>query len=102
MRLLDIEWRESPLPPAGLVVSEKLAQLLQVSVGDLVFVEVLEGQRPVFTAPITRLIKDVSGAAAYMDQSALGRLLGEGGASSGAFRHLEVSCVASSWSRAIA
>ena len=89
MRLLDIEWREGPLPPAGLVVSQKLAELLHVSVGDVVVVEVMEGQRQDFTAPIARLIEDVSGTSAYMEQSALSRLLGEGSAASGAFLRVD-------------
>ncbi len=89
MRLLDLEWREQPLPPAGLVVSGKLAELLQVGVGDVVNVEVMEGQRPVFTAPVARLLDDVSGTSAYMEQAALGRLLGEAGAASGAFLRVD-------------
>jgi putative ABC transport system permease protein len=89
MRLLDIEWREKPLPSSGLVVSQKLAELLHVSVGDVVVVEVMEGQRRDFTAPIARLIEDVSGTSAYMEQSALSRLLGEGSAASGAFLRVD-------------
>ena len=89
MRVLDTKWRDAPLPPTGLVMSQKLAELLRVSVGDVVSVEVLEGQRPVFAAPIARLIDDVAGTSAYMEHSALSRLLGEGGAVSGAFLRVD-------------
>lgn len=89
MRLLNTDWRESSLPPAGLVVSRSLAELLQVSAGGEVSVEVLEGRRPVFSAPIVRLVEDVSGLSAYIEQATLARLLGESTAASGAFLRVE-------------
>jgi putative ABC transport system permease protein len=91
MRVLDIHWRDTPLPPDGLVVSQQLAELLRVSVGDVVAVEVLEGQRPIFAAPITRLIEDVAGTSAYMDKETLSRRLNEGGAVTGAFLRIDES-----------
>ncbi len=85
MRLHTLTWRAVSLPPAGLAVSAKLAELLRAGLGDVVTVEVMEGQRPAFEAPIVRLLDDVTGTSAYLERSALNRLLGEGDVISGAF-----------------
>ena len=44
--LVDIDGRETPLPPHGLLVSKKLAEVLNVKVGDWVEMEVLTDKRP--------------------------------------------------------
>jgi putative ABC transport system permease protein len=84
-RVVDIDRREVPLPSGGVVLSEKLAEVLAVRVGGLVTVEVLEGRRPVRTVPVTGLVADFAGIAAYMDIRAANRLMEEGDAISGAF-----------------
>jgi putative ABC transport system permease protein len=84
-RVIDSEERAVPLPPEGLLVSAKLAELLGASVGDAVTVEVMEGERPVREAPVAGLVHDYTGTSAYMSLSALNRLLREGGSVSGAF-----------------
>ena len=91
MRLLDIRWREVPLPASGLVVSQKLAELLHARVGDRVAVEVMEGQRPTFEVPLARLVEDVAGTSAYIEAGALNRLMGEGDVMSGAFLRVDSS-----------
>jgi putative ABC transport system permease protein len=89
MRLLNTNWHEAQLPPGGLVVSRGLADLLHVDVGGEVSVEILEGRRPIFSAPIVRLVEDVAGMSAYIERAALARLLGEGDAASGAFLRVD-------------
>ena len=89
MRLLDVEWREVPLPPAGLVISRALADLLRARPGDVVRVEVMEGQRPTLELPIVRLVEDVAGTSAYLDLAVLNRLLGESAVVSGAFLRVD-------------
>jgi putative ABC transport system permease protein len=84
-RLLDADWRPVALPPDGLVISEKLAQILRVRPGDLLTVEVLEGERPVRQVPVTGLMTDFTGVACHMKLEALNRLMREGSAYSGAF-----------------
>jgi putative ABC transport system permease protein len=84
-RLLDEDQDPVPLPPRGLVLSARLAELLQVGVGDTLTVEVLEGLRPVREVPVAGLVTDFAGTAAYMDIQALHRLLREGDTLSGAF-----------------
>lgn len=84
-RLLDVDEREIELPEQGLLISEKLAEVLRCRVGDSLAVEVLEGERPVRQAVVTGLIRDFTDVAAYMDARALHRLMREGDCLSGAF-----------------
>jgi putative ABC transport system permease protein len=84
-RLFDRQEREVPLPVEGLMLSEKLAELLEVSLGDVVIVEVLEGERPVREVRVTALVSEFGGTNAYMNIHALRRLLREGDTVSGAF-----------------
>jgi putative ABC transport system permease protein len=84
-RLLDLRRRPVALPPDGLVLSRKLADLLGARVGDTVTVEVLEGERPVRALPVVGLIEDFAGTTGYMDRRAINRLMHEGDVVSGAF-----------------
>jgi putative ABC transport system permease protein len=77
-RLLDIDMREVPLPPHGLVIGGALARLLEVAPGDSVRVEFLEGERRVRQVPIVSMIEEPIGLYAYMDERALARLMSEG------------------------
>ncbi len=83
-RLLDEELRVVPLPPEGLVLDDFLAQTLGVRPGDLVTVEFLEGRRETREVRVAGVIREFTGAAAYMDLAALNRLLREGPTVSGA------------------
>lgn len=82
--LMDMYRQVQDVPEDGLVLSRKLAELIQARVGDVVTLEVLEGERPVREAPVVRLIEDFSGTEAYMNRHALNRLLREGPVISGA------------------
>jgi putative ABC transport system permease protein len=87
-RVVDISGRVVTLPPEGLVVSKVLGDILGVKPGDRVSVEVLEGARPVREVAVAALVDDYMGLAAFMEISALHRLMREGGSLSGA--HLAV------------
>lgn len=65
------------MPSAGLVVSAKLAELLGVAPGDTVTVEVLEGTRPVRRIAVARIVEEYLGITAYMEATALHRLMRE-------------------------
>jgi putative ABC transport system permease protein len=83
-RLLDEHGQAVALPPSGLLLSAKLAEILDVKPGDTVRIEVQEGRRPVLDAVVSGTITDFAGIGAYMDIDALRRLMREGGTVSGA------------------
>jgi putative ABC transport system permease protein len=83
-RVLDEGSHQIELPSDGLVISAKLAQVLDVRIGDELFVEVLEGKRTSALVRLAGLAEDFAGVAAYMDMRGLNRLLGEGDIVSGA------------------
>lgn len=84
-RLVDPDNGLVELPPKGLLLSSKLADLLHVEPGNVVTAEVLEGERPVREVPVAAEIKEYAGTSAYMRADALHALLQEGGTLSGAF-----------------
>jgi putative ABC transport system permease protein len=84
-RLMDINCRPVPLPAEGLVLSEKLGEVLGLKIGDSVRLEALEGERPEVDVPVVGLVTDFAGTAAYMRRDAVNRLMHEGDIVSGAF-----------------
>ena len=90
-RLIDDQEREVEIASDGLMLNTKLAQLLGVSLGDKVIVEVLEGQRGTYEVQVTALITELGGLNAYMRRSALHRLLQEGPHVSGAFLKVQAA-----------
>jgi putative ABC transport system permease protein len=90
-RVLDKDGHAVSLPPEGLVISEKLAEVLRVGPGDRVTVEVLEGERPVRDVPVARTVAGYVGTAAYMDIAALNTLMREEGSISGAYLAVDPS-----------
>jgi putative ABC transport system permease protein len=83
-RILDDHDQLIQVPPDGLVVSVKLAEVLGARVGDELRVEILDGKRPVRNVRLVGLAGDFTGMTAYMDLPSLNRLLGEGDIISGA------------------
>ncbi len=90
-RLLDADLQDVPLPPGGMVLSKKLADILGFGIGDVVTVEVLEGSRIVREVPVVGLVTGFIGTAAYMDLRTVNRLLREGDTISGAFLTVDAS-----------
>jgi putative ABC transport system permease protein len=84
-RVIDSNRRPVSFPPEGLILSRKLAELLGADVGNRLTLEVLEGRRPVVAVPIHALVDDSIGINAYMEISALRRLMDEGETLSGAY-----------------
>lgn len=83
--LVDSHLNPITLPLDGILLTAKLADILQVKPGDLLTVEVLEGARPIRTIPVAGLADELIGLAAYMDLQALNRLMQEDVTLSGAF-----------------
>ena len=77
-RVMDSNGCQITLPPEGIVISKKLAEVLGVKIGETLFVRGLEGKRVEFSVPVAGLSEDFAGTAAYMEIGALNRHLGEG------------------------
>ncbi|MEW6207307.1 MAG: FtsX-like permease family protein [Acidobacteriota bacterium] len=84
-RLLDSRLQKIVLPPEGVVLTARLADMLGVKEGETVTVEVLEGERPVRRVAVAGLVDEMIGLSAYMDARALNRLMREGETISGAY-----------------
>ncbi|WP_338036021.1 ABC transporter permease [Halorhodospira abdelmalekii] len=84
-RLLDQEFAEVPLPTAGVLMTDYLAEMLELEVGDTLEVRLLEGRRETVQVPVSGTIAEYIGVSVYMELTALNRLLGEGDAISGAW-----------------
>jgi putative ABC transport system permease protein len=83
-RVIDGEPRQYTLPDRGIIMSAKLAEVLQLRPGDEVVARVLEGRERELTVPVVGLAEDFAGTAAYMEIHALNRLLLEGDRLNGA------------------
>jgi putative ABC transport system permease protein len=77
-RVLDVDGKPVVLPETGLALGDRVADILKVSIGDLVRVELLEGARRTADVPITAIIQSYLGLAVFMDITALARLMGTG------------------------
>jgi putative ABC transport system permease protein len=75
-RLLDPTLAPIAVPTDGIVLSQRLATVLHVAVGDRVTISPV-GRRP-FDVPVKGLVEQYIGLGAYMELAALGRLA-EGG-----------------------
>jgi putative ABC transport system permease protein len=84
-RLLDTRLHMIDLPEDGVILTDYLAELLQIRVGDMLTVEVLEGSRPTIEVQVVGLTKQYLGVSGYMQRRALNRLLSEGDVISGAY-----------------
>jgi putative ABC transport system permease protein len=76
-RIIDVDLKPVLLPEAGLAISQMLAQILGVGVGDFVEIDLLETQRRTVSLPITALVEDYFGIRGMIDASALARLMRE-------------------------
>jgi putative ABC transport system permease protein len=82
---VDSDLNPVNLPLDGILLTTKLGEILGVTPGDRLTVEVLEGTREIRIIPVVGLVDELIGVAAYMDRQALNRLMGEGETLSGAF-----------------
>jgi putative ABC transport system permease protein len=82
-RLLGLDLRPMTLPDAGVILSEALAEALQVGPGDQVTLEFLEGRRVVTTVPVSGISVGYMGLSATMRLDRLNDLIDEGDVISG-------------------
>lgn len=74
---LDDAKRPIVVPDAGLVLTDKLARMLRVGVGDTVTLRPLIGERRETTAPVVAVVTTFLGLSAYADLDYLSGLIGE-------------------------
>ena len=88
-RIVDIDLHAVDPDPAGLVLTDRLADKLGLRVGDTVEVEVLEGRARTLRLPVARTVREMMGLNAYMERHALNRALGEDDVATGYVLGLE-------------
>jgi putative ABC transport system permease protein len=91
LRILDHRGRGHAPRRDGLVVSTRLAELLDARPGDTVEVDVLEGRRPRARLVIAGTVDDLVGTSAWIHPDALRGLLGEGPTASGAWLAIDAA-----------
>ncbi len=82
-RVLDLDMQPVRMPRSGIILSDKLADLLEVNTGNYVTVELLEGHRRVIDIVVAGKVRSYIGLLAAMDLTALNQLSGEGEVISG-------------------
>ncbi len=84
-QVVDASGRRIDVPPAGLLLTRKLARMLGVRTGETLAVEQLDHQRRRFTVRVAGLSDEPLGVSGYMDANALAHLLGGAPTFTGAF-----------------
>uniref|UniRef100_A0A7C2K1P0 FtsX-like permease family protein n=1 Tax=Schlesneria paludicola TaxID=360056 RepID=A0A7C2K1P0_9PLAN len=84
-RVLDADEQPLHLPPKGVVLGDKLAEILNVRVGDMLRVDVLEQEDLLLEVPVAGLFREYAGTNAYIRREHLQELLREGPTCSGAW-----------------
>ncbi len=83
-QVIDTELEPIAIPAHGIVLTERLAQILGAHPGDAIVVEVREGARRTRSVSVAGITQQYVGLAAYMEISELNRLVGTGQAVTGA------------------
>ena len=73
----DASGQVVPAPPDGLVLGTVLADKLGVTIGDRVWLEILEGRRPELALPVVGLVETYIAMPAFIHIDALNRMLKE-------------------------
>jgi putative ABC transport system permease protein len=74
---LDAAGRPIVIPDRGIVLSKKVAEILNVGVGDSIRLRPLIARRQEVTTPVVGIVDSFLGLSAYADLGYLSRLLGE-------------------------
>lgn len=77
-RVIDVDGKVVTPGGDGLTLTDRLADKLGVRVGELLQVEVLEGRQRVLQLRVDQRVSEMMGLNAYMERTALNRLLGDG------------------------
>ncbi len=88
-RIMNADEKRVPLPPEGVLLSEKLAEILHIKPGEEIRVEVLDGRRQTTKLRVTGTVTDFSGTNAYLSIDASRSFLQEGPSISGAYLQVD-------------
>ncbi len=89
----DAALRPIDVPPGGITLTRRLAERIQIVPGDIVTIEVMEGQRRKVDLPVSAIVDEVIGMSSYMEIDTLNRLTGEGAVVSAAALLVEQSAL---------
>jgi putative ABC transport system permease protein len=98
-RLLDRDFGRVDLPVDGVILTDYLATMLGAKPGDLLTVELLEGNRAVRQLPLAGLVSEYVGVNAYMRLDSLNHFMREGDTVTGAFLSADMEKEAGIYSR---
>lgn len=88
-RAVDSNLQPVDVSGDGIILSEQLAEILKVSLGDTLSVEVRDGRRPTLDIPVVGKVDAWIGTPAYMEMDALNRLLKEPNRVTGAYLKID-------------
>ncbi|MCB1476225.1 MAG: ABC transporter permease [Rhodobiaceae bacterium] len=77
-KVLDIDLNHVTLPSGGLLLSERVADVLHLRPGDMATLELIAQNHRVVQAPVSAVVQSYIGLSVYMDLDALHRLAGDG------------------------
>jgi len=92
-RVVDQNLGPLTIPAHGVLLNSKLAEILEVRVGDTVRIRSLEGRRAERQVPVAGTVDEMFGISAYMDYGELHALLREPPSVSGAYLAVERTSV---------
>lgn len=98
-RLIGMHGEEVTLPPKGLVLTKKLADVLQVSAGDDVIVEALVAPRSVASMHVATLVDESIGVSAYATREDVNHFMREGPSLSSALLAIQPARAAELYAR---
>jgi putative ABC transport system permease protein len=98
-RVIDSRLRPLTIPPDGIVLSTKMAEILSAKAGDRLELDILEGARSHREAVVAAIAEEFMGASVYMDLDSLHRLMREDRNLSGAYLQVDESMLDQIYSR---
>lgn len=88
-RAVDSNLATIHLGKGGIVLAQALADILAISPGELLTVEVRDGRRPILSIPVAGVAETLLGSPAYMEMEALNRALHEPNRISAAYLRID-------------
>ena len=88
-RAIDSDLGTIEMHDDGIILASALADILHISAGETLTVEVREGRQPVLQLPVAGIAETLLGSPAYMDLDALNRSLREPNRVSGAYLSID-------------